>query len=151
MKRVVLLAVVSLLSVALAGCMGESGFSFQIDPERIRCTDTSAVDNQPGSFQYGGAASCKTKQETYQWSNTMPRAQISWVGTATKGSVSVEVFDGLDNLVHSFEVDAMGAQGASGQTDYGFPGPGPAPFMWRIEVEFHDFTGTMGLELSSSH
>lgn len=133
-------------SLALSGCIGEESKDLiKRLADTIECSDATGVDNQPGSFAYGGAASCKTATERFDWENPAPRAGVDWGGAVASGHLNVTIYDSLDRVVHEFSLDGSGGSGASGDTDWGVPGP--MEWTWTIEVEFADFTGTMGLSV----
>lgn len=142
-------------SVLLAGCTApettpssEGGLAF--DPENFStsCIDSSGVTQSPGAFDYGGAVSCKTAEETHEWSNAAPRASLAWGGAAIEGKLSGTVADAAGNEVYAFEIGGAEASGADGETDLGLPA-NPITGDWVIRLTFTDFTGTMGLTLRS--
>lgn len=147
------LVAASTAAFVLAGCMAgpgsEGGFGIP-SPNNIPCveSDATGVDNTMGAFSYGGAVSCKTETESYDWANPMPRAAVSWGGAVAKGKVTVAVMDSLDRKVYGFTVDGTGAEGANGSTEIGLPGP--MIETWSVEVVFENFTGTVGLDLAST-
>ncbi len=133
-------------SVALSGCISEDSKDLiKKLANTIECSDATGVDNQAGSFEYGGAASCKTETERYDWQNPAPRAAVEWGGAVALGYLNVTIYDGLDRVVHEFSLDGSGASGASGNTELGVPGA--VGWSWSIELEFANFTGTMGLSV----
>lgn len=142
------LVVLLVVAVALAGCVGEEARQLvQRMNESFECADATGVDNQLGGFSYAGAATCKSAMERYDWENPGPRASVDWGGAVESGYLNVTIYDSLDRVVHAFSLDGTGASGASGTTDLG--APGPAMWTWTIEVEFDEFTGSMGLHVRS--
>lgn len=116
----------------------------------IGCIDGSGAQSQLGQFSYAGAASCKTANETHDFPNPSPYAEVQWGGAIARGSLAVVIRDGLDREVDRWEITAAEAGGAQGRTDAGFPTAEPLTGAWKIEMTFVDFTGTMGLQVKGS-
>lgn len=134
-----------LLTVPLAGCMNTAQNLQQL-AEATECYDASGVDNQVGTFSYGGAVACKDGTETYGWDNPGVRASVDWGGVVGNGTLHVTVTDGLDRVVYEATIDG-GASGESGTTEFGAPGPSG---QWTVQLEFSNVTGTMGLTLETA-
>lgn len=117
--------------------------------DEIGCADFSGVDKQTGRFAYGGAVSCKTGTEAHDWANPSTKASVDWGGAASFGSMELRVLDGLGREVYAERFDAKSAQGSRGDTSWGAPTVPPLSAPWRVEVDFQNFTGAMGLELRS--
>lgn len=147
--RLSILVVALVAPMAFAGCaeMAEQAAGAAIDA--AGCVDASAAQATDSGFQYGGAVACKTAQESYDWANPSPFADVQWGGTVASGSVGVRVLDSAGREVYAYDIDAASAEGAQARTAPGFPGfPGVAA--WTIELEFREFTGAMGLQLFSA-
>ncbi len=149
MKGAGVLVAALFLVVGFSGCIGGDLETFMPSgSDSCRGADTTGVDNREGQFHYGGAAVCKDEKKSYDWSNPMPRASVNWGGATSSGSVDVKIRDSIDQVVYEFSTGGTSASGESATTDYGVPGP--SGFAWTIEVEFHNFTGSVGLDVGST-
>lgn len=150
------LATVLVASAALAGCTGAGpGGGTQVAQaaaDRAGCTDASGAQSEPGSFQYGGAVSCKTETETFDWQNPSPRAQIQYGSTLTEGRLSIEVQDAAGRTVYegtatSNDTDVEGRQEP---TDPGVPADPAGALPWTVELTFENVTGTLGIQVTAT-
>lgn len=146
------LLVVLAAAALLAGCVApqqaiRAGLGLA-DGELV-CADLSAATSRSGQFQYGGAVSCKTAEESHDFTNPSPYAQVQWGGTVVEGNLTVRILDAAGREVYQTTLGpSMGAEAAQGATEIGVPShPGGR---WSIELTFEGFTGTMGLQVQSS-
>lgn len=150
MKGAGVLVAAFVLAIGFSGCVGgETGLEIFLPSGSDSCrgVDTTGVDNRESQFHYGGAAVCKNEKKSYDWSNPMPRASVDWAGATSSGSVDVQIRDSIDQVVYEFSSEGTSASGESATTDHGVPGP--SPFAWTIELEFRNFTGSVGLDVGS--
>lgn len=146
-KATVVAVLLVLASMGLAGCTSSQQVA-QIAANEAGCADASGVDNNPGSFNYGGATSCKTGTETFAWENPAPRAQIQHGSAIQQGEIEVTLTDGADRTVYQ-GTSGPGAEGRQENSEWGVPA-NPASGSWTVELEFRNVTGTLGLEITST-
>lgn len=147
-RKATLAAVLLVLaSMGLAGCTNSQQVA-QIAANQAGCMDASGVDNSPGSFDYGGAVSCKTGTETFDWENPAMQAQVQYGSGIAQGEIVVTVADAADRVVYEGE-RSSGGQGGQEDSERGVPA-NPVSGTWTIELEFRNVTGTLGLEITST-
>lgn len=143
--------VIILLAAAFSGCVEAAQHLAGGAAEAFACIDVAAAQSEPQVFQYGGAVACRTASERHAWSNPSIYADVQWGGALASGALSVRVLDAAGREVYAFELDDGGStEGAQGRTAAGFPSMEPITDPWTVELEFTNFTGTMGLQLFAS-
>ena len=144
--RLSVLALALVAPMAFAGCAELAQQAADAAVDAAGCVDASGAQATDTGFQYGGAVSCKTASESYDWSNPSPYADVQWGGSVVSGSIGVRVLDSAGREVYTYDIDAASAEGAQARSAPGFPSV-PGVVAWTIELEFRDFTGAMGLQL----
>lgn len=149
-QDILLLAALVISSVGLAGCV-DSEQTARLAASAADCTDASGAQNRPGQFQYGGAASCKSGTETFDWENPSPYAEIQYGSGLVAGEISIRILDAQDREVYSGSVAAGGeAEGRQERSEFGVPTAQPVAGTWTIELTFENVTGTLGLQVTSA-
>lgn len=142
-----IIGIVLLAGPALAGCITPEQAA-TLAENAVGCTEARGAQNDPGRFQYGGAVTCKTGTESYDWANPSPVAYVQWGSGIAKGELEIRILDGIGREVYTGSNDGTSASGQQEQTDYGFPGADPAG-SWTIELTFRNVTGSLGLQVFS--
>lgn len=152
-KATVAALLLTVASAGLAGCIGadqvatsaanaSNAFAGQECP-----SDTSGVQNEAGSFSYGGVVACKSGTETYDWENTASQARVQFGSNIAEGTIEITLTDAADRTVYEGTAEP-GNQGRQSTSDTGLPSS-PAG-SWTVELKFKNVTGNLGLEITSN-
>ena len=114
-----------LLAFALAGCAQD------------------AVSNQTDAFNYGGQVAGKSGTQTYTWKVTGSTVTVNWGGQSASGTFDLSLKDPLGQQVYFKSFGGTSQGGASNTLDNEKTGS------WTVTLEFHDYTGQMGLSITA--
>lgn len=104
--------------------------------------DVTGVNNQKGSFQFGGNIADKEGSQTFSWVNTHSCAVVQWGGRIMAGRITVQVLDADGAEVYHGNLSG-GDRATLRRTADGAPGT------WVVNVTFERTTALMGLNLFS--
>ncbi|HUR61146.1 MAG TPA: hypothetical protein VM286_02115 [Candidatus Thermoplasmatota archaeon] len=124
--RWVLVPLLLMVAFGLSGCVQDS------------------VSNQVDAFSYGGQVADRSGGHTYTWHVTGSSVQVNWGGQAAKGSLDLVLKDGAGNQVYTRSFSGA-SQGGSSETLRNVKAGD-----WSVSIQFHGFTGQMGLSLTAS-
>lgn len=145
-STVLVSALLIVSAMGLAGCV-DSQTVAEAAAEAADCQDASGVQNDPGRFEYGGAVSCKTGTESFNWENPSPYADVQFGSGVAAGELSIEITDAADRTVYQNSA-AAGGEGRQERTEMGVPsGPWGS---WTIEITFENVTGALGVQVYAS-
>jgi hypothetical protein len=121
-----LLPLLVLCAFALAGCAQD------------------AVSNQTDAFSYGGQVAGKSGTQRYTWKVTGSTVGISWGGQSASGTMDLTLKDGQGQTVYTHSFTGASQSGVSDTRRNVKSGD------WQVILDFHGFTGQMGLSLAAS-
>jgi hypothetical protein len=106
------------------------------------CTQ-AAVSNQTDHFSYSGQVAGVSDTKAYTWHNTVGKTAVSWGGQSASGTFTLTVKDAAGKVVYAKQVGGTQQGGVSDSSSSGLAGD------WSVTLDFHDFTGQMGLSLDA--
>ncbi|MEA3203692.1 MAG: hypothetical protein QOI63_1371, partial [Thermoplasmata archaeon] len=102
-----------------------------------------SVSNQTDAFSYGGQVAGKSGTQRYTWKVTGSTVTINWGGQSASGTMDLTLKDGQGQTVYTRSFSGASQSGVSDTLRNVKTGD------WQVILDFHGFTGQMGLSLSA--